>query len=95
MKEKSQETMKENGKEKLMQVEDEWGEIVFNSKYNKGKERFIANKQIEVIIGWKITKRRHQGQGYSLNCHNRIFAKGRPSLKHQEWGKRSLIRYQE
>lgn len=59
-------------------------------------ERSTANKQIEVVTGWKSNKGRHPGWGSSLNGPNRIFAKGRPSastprsgdedLRHRGWG---------
>lgn len=35
-----------------------WKDIVLNSKYNKNKQGFIT-KEIGVVTGWKITKRRH------------------------------------
>lgn len=57
MKEKQQEPMKEDSENNSWR----WKDIVLNSKYNKNKQGFIT-KEIGVVTGWKITKRRHQGR---------------------------------
>lgn len=36
--------------------------IALTSEHNKEKWEFIANKHDEGISGWKITKRKHQGE---------------------------------